>query len=237
MSGGKQVSFTTEGHDGQQHHADLLFLEQRFHEACMIALQSIEGRQAAIDVRLQSVVKQREDLHLDREELDREAETLDLQQRDLDEKLASLASQRATVASAKPKQCRDWFCCAKPDRGSEFVQDQTIARVDAVSTLKVYGAGSEDVNGSYIKTQDCNGDTYFFKTDEGPSGKALYFSDGQKYGMPAAWYLADNYRGLGIYQCLHEQEETLPFAGWEIFDVEDFSNPGYYPPPLVEVES
>jgi len=208
----------------------LIDLKNRLKQAMLETEREIEDRQKAIKSQLKTVQKEKSKISAERQHLDDERLSIEHQQADLDSKLAELSSLRTEFVPPK----RGWCCSAKSEKLNELdvTGDMTLARVDALEALKAYGAGSDDVNGMYFKVHDQDGEMYFRKADD---GKCIYYYIGAGFGLPDAWYIADVYRGAAMYWCRSADDRTVPFAGWEIFDNENFSNPGIHPPPLLEV--
>jgi len=223
-------------HDHHSHHnQDLDVLGARLSRACRAAMEEIEDRQARIRVHLEQVAEERLELGAARHELNHESHTLGRQEGELNEKLAELASLRVSIAGSSGR----WCCCSRPERNGELDLggDHVMARASAVHVIHIKGAGSHELNGSYVRMQDDSiASMWVFKMGHGPDSKMLYFSDGRHEGLPPAWYIADHAR-RGIYWRKHTEEETLPFAGWEVFDSSADAHAGRWPPPLLEVES
>mmetsp|Transcript_14515 Transcript_14515/g.36800 ORF Transcript_14515/g.36800 Transcript_14515/m.36800 type:complete len:215 (+) Transcript_14515:68-712(+) len=208
-------------------------LKNRLKQCMAETEKEIEDRQRSIATQLKSVQNDRNQLGVERRQLEDERNSIEIQQSDLDTKLAELSSLRMELGVPQTK--KGWCCGAKNEKLNELdvTGTLTLARVDAVDAIKVYGGGSEDVNGTYFKVVS-GGDVYFRKSD---SDKALYYQNGAGFGLPDAWYISDCYRGAGLYFCRSSDERVVPFAGWEIFEDENFGNPGIHPPPLLEVDS
>mmetsp|Transcript_113079 Transcript_113079/g.365446 ORF Transcript_113079/g.365446 Transcript_113079/m.365446 type:complete len:221 (-) Transcript_113079:197-859(-) len=207
-------------------------------EAMQQAEHGIEERQKAIKTQLKLIHQERALLGAERRQVEDERMSIVQQQTDLDTKLAELGELRLEMAASAPRT-GGWCCPARIEKLTELdvTSDMTLVIVSAVEVITVHGAGTHDVNGMYIKAMSdgqAQGEVYFRKSD---GGKALYYMEGAAYGLPSAWYIADVHRGQGMYFRTHPDEYSVPLGAWQVFDTEDFSNPGSHPPPFLEVGS
>mmetsp|Transcript_38938 Transcript_38938/g.111860 ORF Transcript_38938/g.111860 Transcript_38938/m.111860 type:complete len:201 (+) Transcript_38938:59-661(+) len=195
----------------------LLHMQRSLKEAMQVAEHQIEERQRAIQTQLKSVQQERKHMGVERRQFEDEQQSIAQQQTDLDVKLAEMSHLRMELGTGAGR-----LCCQPAQKLNEldFTGDLTLARAPAV-----------EVNGIYFRVVE-DGELHFRKQED---GKAIYFQDGFAYGLSNAWYVGDCYRGTGVYWCKSVDENTIPFAGWEVFDNEDFGNPGSYPPPILEI--
>mmetsp|Transcript_63482 Transcript_63482/g.184012 ORF Transcript_63482/g.184012 Transcript_63482/m.184012 type:complete len:232 (-) Transcript_63482:166-861(-) len=204
--------------------------------------KEINARQKDIKHQLKQVSRMREAVMAEKRQLHDESRALEMQQAEMEENVAELSALRSEMngstagggGGATPPKKGGWCCCGKSDKNGELdvTGALTVARVDALQAIRLYGAGSADVNGVYQKVTE-GGETFFEKAD----GKAVQYRYQEEFGTPNGWYVADSVQGGAMYMNLHEDETTLPFAGFQVITDECVTMggiPGDPPAPKIE---
>eukprot|EP00418_Pyrodinium_bahamense_P062752 CAMPEP_0179093660 /NCGR_PEP_ID=MMETSP0796-20121207/42907_1 /TAXON_ID=73915 /ORGANISM="Pyrodinium bahamense, Strain pbaha01" /LENGTH=279 /DNA_ID=CAMNT_0020791303 /DNA_START=1 /DNA_END=841 /DNA_ORIENTATION=- len=115
------------------------------------------------------------------------------------------------------------------------------AKVEAGLRVVVSGAGTGEVNGTYVASLDdrrsCtyNGAIDFHKENHSTKHCISWFAAESQW--PSGWYIEKTFDREGIYFLKSRDSAELPLDMWEVYDAPTWAEPGELPTPSIDVAS